>query len=84
MFLFYSETGFMCMELRAESDRVLTLKVGRLSRDRDEACNKNLFFDAASSLRTTLISEHFSPFSSFCVFYKNIFQVQNIFTPNAL
>ena len=54
--LFSSESGFMCVEAEKKSGHILTLRIGRLSRNRDEACSTNLFFDG-SVKRTTLISE---------------------------
>ena len=51
-----SESGFMCFEVRYKSENVISAKVGRLSRNQEEACDRQLFFDA-SIQSTTLISK---------------------------
>ena len=51
-----SESGFMCLEVRYKSENVISAKVGRLSRNQEEACDRQLFFDA-SIQSTTLISK---------------------------
>ena len=35
----------MCMEVSRKSDSILSLRLGRLSRNPEEACNQHLFFD---------------------------------------
>ena len=45
--LFFSESGFMCMEVYRKADTIMSLKLGRLSRNPEEACNQHLFFDTA-------------------------------------
>ena len=40
-----SESGFMCMEVSGKSDSIMSLRLGRLSRNPEEACNQHLFFD---------------------------------------
>ena len=52
-----SESGFICLEVKYRSENVISAKIGRLSRDREEACN--LFFDS-SVQSTTLISKFFT------------------------
>ena len=47
----------MCVEASKKSEHILTLKIGRLSRNREEACNKHLFFDEEYSKTTTIISK---------------------------
>lgn len=42
---FDSESGFMCMEVSRKSDSIMSLRMGRLSRNPDEACDQHLFFD---------------------------------------
>lgn len=42
---FECESGFMCMEVSHKSDSILSLRLGRLSRNPEEACNQHLFFD---------------------------------------
>ena len=54
---FSSESGFVCLEIERKSDNILTLRMGRLSRNQDEACNTHLFFDA-NIPTTTIISEN--------------------------
>ena len=44
---FSSESGFMCMEVYRKADTIMSLKLGRLSRNPEEACNQHLFFDTA-------------------------------------
>ena len=43
---FFSESGFVCMEIERKSENILSIKTGRLSRNQDEACNTQLFFDS--------------------------------------
>ena len=45
------------MESERKSERVMTVRVGRFSRNPEEACNTQLFFDDAAVRGTTLISE---------------------------
>ena len=52
------------MESERKSERVMTVRVGRFSRNPEEACNTQLFFDDAAVRRTTLISE-FNRFMDF-------------------
>lgn len=35
----------MCMEVSRKSDSIMSLRMGRLSRNPDEACDQHLFFD---------------------------------------
>jgi len=44
---FECESGFVCMEASRKSDSILSLRLGKLSRNPDEACNQHLFFDAS-------------------------------------
>ena len=53
----FSESGFMCLEVNYRSENVISAKIGRLSRNREEACDRELFFDA-SLQSTTLISKY--------------------------
>ena len=39
------ESGFKCLEVLKKTEDVLSVKIGRLSRNSDEACNQQLFFD---------------------------------------
>jgi len=41
------ESGFMCMEVYRKADSIMSLKLGKLSRNPEEACNQHLFFDTA-------------------------------------
>ena len=45
--LYSSESGFVCMEASRKSDSILSLRLGKLSRNPEEACNQHLFFDAS-------------------------------------
>ena len=47
VFFFSSESGFMCMEVYRKADSIMSLKLGKLSRNPEEACNQHLFFDTA-------------------------------------
>ena len=53
---FYSESGFICLELVKKSSSVITTRMGRLSRNPDEACDQSLFFDK-STQSTVLVSK---------------------------
>ena len=55
--IFFSESGFLCVESERRSERVMAVRVGRFSRNPAEACNTQLFFDEATVRTTTLISE---------------------------
>ena len=44
-FLFCSESGFVCIEVSRKSDSIMSLRLGKLSRNSEEACNQHLFFD---------------------------------------
>ena len=46
----------MCLEVNYRSENVISAKIGRLSRNQEEACDRQLFFDA-SVQSTTLISK---------------------------
>ena len=37
----------MCMEVYRKADSIMSLKLGKLSRNPEEACNQHLFFDTA-------------------------------------
>merc|ERR1719300_1438441 len=50
---FDCESGFICLELTRKSPSVIATKLGRLSRNPDEACDQSLFFDA--ELKSTLL-----------------------------
>ena len=65
----FSESGFLCVESERRSERVMTVRVGRFSRNPEEACNTQLFFDHAAVQRVTLISEFYtwSEFASLIV-----------------
>lgn len=41
----FSESGFVCMEVSRKSDSIMSVRLGRLSRNPEEACNQHLFFD---------------------------------------
>ena len=56
MNFYFSESGFMCLEVNYRSENVISAKIGRLSRNREEACDRQLFFDT-SIQSTTLISK---------------------------
>ena len=51
--LLFSESGFVCMEVNRKSDSILSVRLGRLSRNPDEACNQHLFFD--TSIKPSII-----------------------------
>lgn len=53
---FDCESGFICLELVKKSSSVITTRMGRLSRNPDEACDQSLFFDK-STQSTVLVSE---------------------------
>ena len=55
--IFFSESGFLCVESERRSERVMAVRVGRFSRNPAEACNTQLFFDEAAVRTTTLISK---------------------------
>ena len=58
---FECESGFLCVESERKSERVMSVRMGRFSRNPEEACNTQLFFDDAAVQTTTLISaQHFS------------------------
>ena len=44
------------MEAQFLDDHIRSLKLGRLSRDQNEACNEHLFFDDQEQPASTLIS----------------------------
>nr|XP_040570826.1 uncharacterized protein LOC121120042 [Lepeophtheirus salmonis] len=50
---FECENGYMCMEIEKKYSNILQLRMGRLSRNPDEACHQQLFFD--SSIQPTLL-----------------------------
>ena len=52
----FSESGFMCLEVKYRSENVISVRIGRLSRNQNEACDTELFFDK-SIQSTTLISK---------------------------
>ena len=52
----FSESGFMCLEVKYRSENVISARIGRLSRNQNEACDTELFFDK-SIQSTTLISK---------------------------
>jgi hypothetical protein len=54
--MFFSEGGFLCLESERKSDHIMTFRIGRLSRNPEEACNKHLFFDDKAVKKTTIIS----------------------------
>jgi len=58
MFNSFSESGFVCLEIERKSENILSLRMGRLSRNQDEACNTQLFFDA-NIPTSTIISKFY-------------------------
>ncbi|TRY74844.1 hypothetical protein TCAL_11427 [Tigriopus californicus] len=56
---FECESGFLCMDVEKKSPHILSLRMGRLSRNRDEACNPHLFFDVSSDKTTLISSKHY-------------------------
>ena len=46
----------MCLEVKYRSENVISARIGRLSRNQNEACDTELFFDK-SIQSTTLISK---------------------------
>ncbi len=51
--LYCSESGFRCVEVESYSEDVLSLLVGRLSQNMEEACHPQLFFHNISPLIVT-------------------------------
>ena len=56
--LYSSESGFVCMEASRKSDSILSLRLGKLSRNPEEACNQHLFFDASIQPVIIVSSKH--------------------------
>ena len=49
-----SERGYVCMEVLQKSSSIMSLRLGRLSRNPEEACHQYLFFD--KSIQPSIIT----------------------------
>lgn len=55
---FECESGFVCLEAVRKSDSIMTVRLGRLSRNQEEACNRHLFFDNSIQPVTIVSGKH--------------------------
>ena len=72
----------MCLEVKYRSENVISARIGRLSRNQNEACDTELFFDK-SIQSTTLISKLSNIFYQAqhiknIIYYDKSYQQQNM------
>lgn len=51
-------SGFKCLEVFRKTDDVLSVRIGRLSRNSQEACHQQLFFDPSIPVKTITSAHH--------------------------
>ena len=73
----FSESGFMCLEVKYRSENVISARIGRLSRNRDEACDTQLFFD--KSIQSTTLISKFSIILYWVYFIENMIYSDTVF-----